>query len=105
MKKLMSCLFLIIVGAAVGFGLSWVFYQDKITDSNEDIVSAEIALLNEAANQTPDCSALSAGSGIYVSEHNNLIFVWRKLEKAQEIEKIAINEDRLAVSELIKNPC
>lgn len=106
MKTVASILLAIVATSLVTGYFTRFYYENKISNSTEDVVSREVALLEKAASIHPPCDKLSGSvNNTAVENVNGFIVIWRVAKESKFIHKFVIDSDFHSAYEKVKNNC
>ncbi len=98
---LVTLIFTFVLGA-VSVG---VYYENKVENIKEDIISVEIKLLSLTANVNIPCDKLLKSSGWVYEEHGDYTVFWKLYADQSMVAKLVVGEEYSSVVETFDSSC
>lgn len=104
MKNIVLVTTLILSFILGGFSVG-IFYENKVANITEDIISEEVRLLSLAVNASIPCDKLLKSGGWIYDEYTGYSVFWKLYADQSMVAKLVVGEEYSSAVETFENSC
>lgn len=101
----MKLLAVFLISFFLGAFSAWVYYENKIANINEGIISKEIQLLSLATNEKIPCNQLLESNNWVQINNEEFTVFWRLLSDREKATKLVIDKNNSTALEIVQANC
>ncbi|WP_038180734.1 hypothetical protein [Vibrio rhizosphaerae] len=94
----------LVASFCIGAALSSVYFENKISNFKEDIVSKEMSLLSMASNVSVPCNEIRKTDRWFSQEYKGFTIFWKKSD-SNAIVKFVVDDKYSSAVDMLDNSC
>jgi hypothetical protein len=104
MKRL-TILVAVLASLILGSAFTTIYYENKISNIDEDIISKEIALLSAVPNSDIPCSKLKNAKNWIVEKKGEVTVFWKFTPEQSRATKLVLGKNLSSATESFSTGC